>query len=380
MVTSSYPMTADGREAAGSFVADLAEELARLMPVRVVAPGPEERIEGDRSGLCVYRYCAPDKPLSTLKPWHARDLASLVAVMKSGQQATELAISAGPVARLLALWALPGGHWARRTVARKGIPYSVWTLGSDIWSLGRIPVVRHQLARVLVEAETCYSDGLKLAEDTRRIAGRDVEFLPSTRRIESQRESPVRSIAPYRVLFLGRWHPNKGVDLLLEALGLLGEDDWSLIESVSICGGGPLEHEVRGEVERMRNSGRPVRLRGYLDKAEAETEIAAADYLLIPSRIESIPVVFSDAMKLECPVVAMPVGDLTALVSENGVGLLATNVTAAAYARALVMALRVSAAARIPHLQECARQFDLPSIARKLAATQDGRAKQGQAA
>ena len=61
--------------------------------------------------------------------------------------------------------------------------------------------------------DRCYSDGIKLAEDTRRIAGREVQFLPSTRRIGRVRSEPPRAAAPYRLLFLGRWHPNKGIDL-----------------------------------------------------------------------------------------------------------------------------------------------------------------------
>src|SRR5690606_36196482 len=39
IVTSSFPISGDGSEAAGTFVADLAEELAKHVPIRIVAPG-----------------------------------------------------------------------------------------------------------------------------------------------------------------------------------------------------------------------------------------------------------------------------------------------------------------------------------------------------
>jgi hypothetical protein len=39
LVSTSFPVLGDGSEAAGSFVSDLAEELAKHLPVRVVAPG-----------------------------------------------------------------------------------------------------------------------------------------------------------------------------------------------------------------------------------------------------------------------------------------------------------------------------------------------------
>ena len=120
----------------------------------------------------------------------------------------------------------------------RGIGYSVWLLGSDVWSLGRLPVVRTMLARVIRQAEHAYADGYKLAQDAYRIAGREVEFLPSTRKIDFVDPPSPRCRPPYRLLFLGRWHPNKGIDLLLDALESLGDADWRNIESLEIQGGG----------------------------------------------------------------------------------------------------------------------------------------------
>lgn len=368
LVTTSYPMSTGGREAAGSFVSDLAEELAGVMPVRVVAPGRHRVIEGNEE-LSVFRYRAPEKPLSTLKPWRAGDLASIWSVMVGGQKVTDAAVAAGPVAMLLALWALPSGEWARRAARRHGVPYSVWTLGSDIWSLGRVPVVRTRLSHVLAEAEACYSDGLQLADDTRRISGRDVVFLPSTRRISSSRREPVRSSPPYRLLFLGRWHPNKGVDLLLQALNLLGDEDWERISSVSICGGGPMEAEVAHGVAQLRSSGRPVEQGGYLGKPEAETAIGSADYLLIPSRIESIPVVFSDALKLGCPVVANPVGDLPELLADDVCGVIAGSIAAEGFKEAIREAIRTPPTKFVAGMNRVRGRFDIGAVAKHLVET-----------
>lgn len=368
MATTSFPIRGDGSEAAGSFVSDLAEELGQRMPVRVVAPGTGSGREAWCPGVEVFRYAAPGKPLSTLKPWLPRDLLALRAVMREGLTMTRAAVTAGPTAHVLALWALPSGHWAREVSRELGTPYSVWTLGSDIWSLGRIPLVRRWLRRVLAHAHTCYSDGLKLAEDTRWISGRAVSFLPSTRRIDRHRTSPLRSSPPYRLLFLGRWHHNKGVDLLIDALGMLGDDDWQRIESVHICGGGPLEPLVKQGVAALRAARRPVELRGFLDKAAAEDAILAADYILIPSRIESIPVVFSDAIKLGCPVLASPVGDLPRLVgAAPACGLLAESVDAGACSALVSRALGEPAERFAEGMANLARQFDLAALARGIA-------------
>lgn len=339
LVTTSFPVANDGSEAAGSFVSDLAEELAKYLPVRVVAPGRTSRRESWAPDVDVFRYAAPTRPLSTLRPWRPMDLVSIARVLREGARATRAAVVSGPTAHLLALWGLPSGEWARRVAREHGIGYSVWMLGSDVWSLGSVPIVRGMLARVMREATHAYADGYQLAEDARCIAGVPVAFLPSTRRIELIDPPPPRTQPPYRLLFLGRWHPNKGVDLLLEALTLLGDEDWSRIERVEIQGGGTLESLVREKVAALQATGRPVELGGFLAKREAEAAIVRADWVLVPSRIESIPVVFSDAMKLGRPVVTMPVGDLPRLLALEPVGVCSEAVSASAYADALRRAL-----------------------------------------
>lgn len=368
IVTSSFPISGDGSEAAGAFVADLAEELAKHIPVRVVAPGRADTQETWTEGVEVFRYTAPEQALSTLRPWHPVDAIRVLRVLRAGQRATEQAVAAGPTAHVLALWALPCGYWARRSALRHGIGYSAWTLGSDIWSLGRIPLVRGILRRVLRDAQHCWSDGLKLRDDTQAIAGRPVEFLPSTRRIDRIRTEPLRSKRPYRLLFLGRWHPNKGIDLLLEALDLLSDEDWALIERVTIAGGGPLEVVVKAAVAKLQAAGRPIVLRGYLARDEAQEAMLAADYLLIPSRIESIPVVLSDAVKLRCAVVACPVGDLPELVAgEHPCGLAARSSTAPDFAEALTRAIRLPACDFCTGMERASETFNLALIAKRLA-------------
>jgi glycosyltransferase involved in cell wall biosynthesis len=339
LVTTSFPIHGDGSEAAGSFVSDLAEVLGRHVPIRVVAPGPQSVREAWVQGVEVFRYASPTKPLSTLKPWRPREMRDIIRVLRAGAEATRQAVQAGPTAHVLALWVLPSGHWARSAARASGVPYSVWALGSDIWSLGRIPGVRSVLRAVTRGAASRYADGVQLGQDAARISGLPFEFLPSTRRLDGQRTRSLASAPPYRFLFLGRWHPNKGIDLLLDALALLDDRDWACIAEVHIAGGGPMEALVRARARAFQAAGRPLRLSGFLDRAQATAALAEADYLLLPSRIESIPVVFSDAMKMRLPVVSMPVGDLPGLVADHGTGHVASDVTADAFAQAMRRAL-----------------------------------------
>ncbi len=364
LITTSFPIRGDGSEAAGSFVADLVDELAKHICVRVVAPGSVSVQETWDDNVQVVRYAAPCKPLSTLKPWRLGDLRDIVQVLRGGMQATRIAAQGSQ--HILALWALPSGAWAKQAATELGISYSVWMLGSDVWSLGRIPVLRGMLARVIQQAQNAYADGYLLAADAKNISGRNIDFLPSTRRIGLQSPPVPRKSAPYRLLFLGRWHPNKGVDLLLEALAQLNATDWQSIEVVEIQGGGPMQSLVEEQVKALQAQGLPVLLGRYLDKDEAEASIARADWLLIPSRIESIPVIFSDAMKMLRPVVSMPVGDIPKLLSNEHCGILASDISSRAYTIALQQALSTTTTAFEQGVKKQAEEFDLQQLAENL--------------
>jgi glycosyltransferase involved in cell wall biosynthesis len=149
---------------------------------------------------------------------------------------------------------------------------------------------------------------------------------------------------------------------LLDSLKLLKGQDWAKIEEISIFGGGPLKDQILSSCEVLKRAGHPVTVGGYLDKHEAAKLLAFTDYLLLPSRIESIPVIFSDAMKSRCPIVATPVGDLPRLIEQYQVGHVACEVGAAAFAEAVLSAL-----GRMPRdfdngLRKAAREFDLVKV------------------
>jgi len=366
LVSTSYPETGDGSEAAGAFVADLARVLSERVGVRVVAPGTGRKRSGEDGSVEVYRFSSPGKPLSLLSAKNPLDWPAIARTLQSLRSTAMEAAADGKVGHALALWVLPSG-WAAAALARnRGTPYSVWALGSDIWSLGRIPVIRNVIARVSAGARHRYADGIQLAADAGRISGHSYAFLPSTRDLPAGRVAAVREAPPYRLLYLGRWHPNKGVDLLLDSLGRLGPDDWALIQEVHIAGGGPLQGLVQERARSLVEQGRPVRVSGFLARQEAKEAFESADYLLLPSRVESIPVVFSDAMKAGLPLVASPVGDIPELVAELPVGVLAEEVSAESYSSAIRQALRRSPGGFGENLKKMAGRFDITAIADRL--------------
>lgn len=369
LMTTSYPRAGDGSEAAGSFVADLALALAQRVPVRVLAPGEADCVEVAGPNLSIWRFPAPPGTLVNLRWRHPGDALRVLAVLRAGAAVAQRAADDGRVRHSLACWALPSGFWARRLLRKRGIAYSVWMLGSDVWSLRKVPVVRSVLATVMRDASRRYADGLQLGRDSEAICGNAVDFLPSTRMLHADASRLPAAKPPYKLVFIGRWHPNKGVDLLLDALALLQDEDWNRIDQVSIHGGGPLHDLVHAKAERLRGAGRPIHVGRFIPKQQAEQAIVEADYLIIPSRIESIPVIFSDAMKLGRPVIATPVGDLPEWIGgANPCGIGAATVDAAGIADALRRALATSPADFASAVQKAAEQFDMGRIADRIVA------------
>lgn len=363
LITTSYPDHEPGSEAAGSFVEDFALELSKVVRTTVLAAGTAESTQTTNS-LAVRRFAVPRLPLSLLRPHMPTDWRAVIQTLRAGQRATARLVDVDRPDHILSLWALPSGWWARSATQRTTIPYSTWALGSDIWSLGRIPFVRRSLRATLSEAAHRYADGIDLCKSVELLCGKPCDFLPSSRRLPKLSKS-ARNRPPYRLAFLGRWHPNKGADLLMDALGLLGDTDWNRIEEVRVCGGGPLAGYVRESEKKLLEQGRPVTVRGYLDKAAAADLISWADYLLLPSRIESIPVVFSDALQLGTPIVASPVGDLPRLNSEYGFGIVADGANADAFFNAVRAAINADPASYQSELERARADFDVNTTVSK---------------
>lgn len=373
LITTSYPDENEGAAAAGTFVHDFAHALSAAAQVTVVAPGAKTQTRQEHQ-VQVRRFAVSRQPLSLLSPTNPAHWPAILTTLRTGDQAVQQACAATPVNHSLALWALPSGYWALQAQRRFGVPYSIWALGSDIWTLGKIPVVRGILRRVLRHAANRYADGLALKNDVERIGGKPCAFLPSCRMLADGQVKALRDHPPYRLAFLGRWHPNKGIDLLLQALKLLSDGDWQRIEAIRIHGGGPLENQVRPQTTPLIQAGRPLTVGGYLDRDDARELLNWADYIVIPSRIESIPVIFSDAMQIRCPVIAMPVGDLPQLIGEHRCGVLATTVTAASLAQALRQALILAPADFAVGLDTAASAFNVVTTARHLAVLLEGTA------
>ena len=361
IVTTSFPTDNSGAEAAGTFVADFADELSSRAEVTVLAPGRNHQIEDNKSYKTI-RFAVPRLPLSLLSPLNPADWFYIYQTIKSGQHVIKESYLKSPYDYIFALWTLPSGYWAWQMMRRHHIHYSIWALGSDIWSLGKLPIVRSVLKKVLQDSQICFADGYQLKKDVELMAGRECRFLASTRKLDVTHKKCTRTNPPYRLTFIGRWHFNKGVDLLIDGLARLEKCDWEKIEEILICGGGPLQEKIFQSVEKLQKQGHPVVTKGYQNKLQATEILLKSDYVLIPSRKESIPIIFSDALQCGVPVVTTHVGDFPLLLNKYKAGILASGVSSLSYCMAIKKSLDTSPEEFKVGLGLAAKEFNMSSI------------------
>ena len=118
-----------------------------------------------------------------------------------------------------------------------------------------------------------------------------------------------------------------------------------------------LEHDLRHLIS-LHSLEDCITVYGYADADTAATYLRACDLLLIPSRIESIPVIFSDAVGCGIPMVATEVGDLGTLVRKYRVGEIARPESPEALAKSIRSALQFGRSHYEPGMAEANADFD----------------------
>ncbi len=136
------------------------------------------------------------------------------------------------------------------------------------------------------------------------------------------------------VVTVARLHPQKGLDVLLDAVSALGERVPGV--RVAVVGQGPLDRELRVRAADLGVAGVVVFAGATPNAAD---QLAAADVVAVPSRWESGPLVVAEALELGRPVVSTPVGFVPELIEDGVSGWLVPVGDARALAAALGDAL-----------------------------------------
>lgn len=226
---------------------------------------------------------------------------------------------------LLAAWAYPDTVAAAAFAEEAGSPLVTTVLGSDINDSPENPALRPQIVRALGRCQRVVAVSAALGERVTALGVPRERVVVLHNAVDGARFA-IRDSRPPRVrlglpgdakvvLYAGYHVPEKGVDVLIEAmdrLGKLGRGDVHLLT----VGGGELLEPLRARASALGMRGR-VRLLGWVMPAEIPEYMAACDVLVLPSLREGCPNVILEALASGRPVVASRVGGVPELIRED---------------------------------------------------------------
>ena len=325
VVTTSYPRWPG--DSAGAFVGGLTRFfLAAGHEVEVVAAGPGAAVDGRLRILRVhagaglfYDEGAPDRLERSPSSW----LRAPVFALALG----------GRVARAARTWDAVVSHWILPSglavaLTARGLPHLAVAHSGDVHlavKLGLASLLVHALmaggrTRIVFSGEHLRERLLRAAPNSQLASfsavcpmGIDAASLASARsRREEARAWLGLAPAMPAVVFLGRLVPIKGVNVLIDALGLVHRE-----VTLVVAGSGPERVALEARARGLR-----AVFTGELRGAERNWLLAAADVVVVPSidlpegRTEGTPTVVLEALAAGVPLVASRVGGIAAVAEE----------------------------------------------------------------
>lgn len=202
--------------------------------------------------------------------------------------------------------------WAAQKYQK--IPYVVWGQGSDIYLPGRF--TRMTSKPILQDADAVLALTEDMKQKMRKICDREVSVVPNGVDLErfkissrGNKEGNAKTI-----VFVGRLHPVKGVQYLIEAMSIihLETPDVKLV----LVGDGVERSNLEELAERLELNG-CIQFVGQVPQERIPQIMHQADVFALSSLSESFGIVNLEAMATGLPIVATNVGGIPDIVEER---------------------------------------------------------------
>jgi glycosyltransferase involved in cell wall biosynthesis len=337
LITNRYPAYAD--DVASPFVRDFHQGLKeRGMEVSVFTPRYQSEREDWTEDIVRFNWQGGKKVVGSLNFLNPLEMIQLLSFMRNGRRRLiEHLRNADPTA-CLALWALPSGWFAYQAKRKLGIPYSVWCLGSDIYVWAKKPILRGLTRKILQQADHLFADGFDLKKKVEELSGKPCLFLPSMRRFPLVAEDNEKLDSfKFNFLYVGRWEKNKGLEDLIRAFDLVRKKLPAV--HLYLLGWGSFKTKMRRLAESLRLE-KQVEFRGKVPAGSVANYIEQAGCVVIPSKGDSIPLVFSEALQMRTPMIVTDVGDMGFLVRRFKLGKVVTPGDVVGLAQAMIEFVR----------------------------------------
>jgi glycosyltransferase involved in cell wall biosynthesis len=199
-----------------------------------------------------------------------------------------------------------GAWWAASEAARGDVPLAASEHNAINWpGSPRLGEMRRALARV----DACFAHGPAAATTLLDLGLSPARLYPAGSAIEQTSPMALPRLPRPRLIFAGRLHPEKGPDLLLEALGRLE----SRVPTYFL-GDGPLAASLRRRAAAL-GLAETVKLVGW--QRRIGPWLAGASACIVPSRHEAWSQTAVTAMAHRVPVIATAVEGLPTTLGER---------------------------------------------------------------
>jgi glycosyltransferase involved in cell wall biosynthesis len=249
-----------------------------------------------------------------------------------------------------------GAWWAAARAVPDGTPLAASEHNALQWP-GRAPAraLREALARV----DVFFAHGPAARNEILAAGLPPWRMRQGMSPIAAPVAPPQRRLPSPRIVFAGRLHPEKGPDLLLDALARLAQPPPAFL-----LGAGAMEPELRRRAARLGISER-VHFEGWRD--DPANWIAGASVCVVPSRFDAWSQTAALAMSLGVPVVGTAVEGLPGVLGD-GRGVLVAPEDPAALADAIAGVLSGHLRTDLRAARRYARGFRPQAIAARYAA------------
>jgi len=129
-------------------------------------------------------------------------------------------------------------------------------------------------------------------------------------------EARAREHVPLQLVSIANVLPNKGLNILIEALTRLPPDSWQLRVAGSLSMDSRYVHAIRKQIAQAGLSDR-VKLLGVVPNDEMPALLAKSHVLVVPSYYEAFAIAYLEAMGVGLPVIASTAGGARELITDG---------------------------------------------------------------
>ncbi len=305
-----------------------------------------------------------DRLLGQLRLWKPRDVYVIMKFLSEEKNTLFTMHETFHFDHALAVWLIPNALAARALKNRFGVPYSTWSLGSDINRFIHNPLSRMLLKNLLMDADFLFANSRYLCKQITALSRRTPVFLPTYRPLERPARAMIPRLRRDHIHFLcvARLEKVKGVDILIEAFGDLVKTAGTGI-TLHILGDGS-QRRVLEKTVSEHNLHDVITFYGAVQPITVAAFLSAVHCLVLPSRSEGMPIAFWEAQGAGIPVIGTDVGDLGWAINTFGQGIVvppenkhALHMAMYEFLRRGKEVLKTTSHARPPHPKQIAQTF-----------------------